>query len=117
MFLTDVLNLIDKIIDDEILKYALPVYLRNFFIGNYKDLVFTIDDDLYLEILFLRIRGEAIKFSSMQKKRDNLKENSLLQDIEHLEVTTNTNLQLLSDTKVELENIRNERLQGQIVRS
>ena len=86
-----------------------------FLIGNYKDLVFTIDDDLYLEILFLRIRGETIKFSSMQKKRNNLKEKSLLQNIEHLEVTRNTNLQLLSDKKVELENIRNERLQGQIV--
>ena len=27
----------------------------------------TIDDDLYLEALILRIRGETIKFASMQK--------------------------------------------------
>ena len=84
-------------------------------IGNYKNLVFTIDDDLFLELLFLRIRGETIKFSSSQKKQDNLKEKNLLQDIEHLEVTNSKKLQLLSDKKTELEDIRNVRLQGQIV--
>ena len=96
---------------------ALPVYHINFLLGNYKNLVFTIDDDLFLELLFLRIRGETIKFSSSQKKQDNLKEKKLLQDIEHLEITNTKNLQLLSDKKTELEDIRNVRLQGQIVRS
>ena len=113
----DYLELINKTIDDEILKYAIPVYDIKFLTGNSKNIVFTIDHDLFLELLFLRIRGETIKFSSSVKKIDNLKEKQLLQDIEHLEVTNSTNLQLLSDKKTELEDIRNVRLQGQIVRS
>ena len=47
-----------KTIDDELSKYALPVYHFNFLIGNYKNLVFTIGDDLFLELLFLKIRGK-----------------------------------------------------------
>ena len=65
---TNYVKVINKTIDDEISKYALPVYHINFLIGNYKNLVFTIDDDLFLELLFLGIRGETIKFSSSQKK-------------------------------------------------
>ena len=96
------------------MKYALPVYHIKFLIGNYKNLVLTIDDDLFLELLFLRIRGETIKFSSSQKKQDNLKEKKYYK-ILHQKVTNSKNLQLLSDKKTELEDIRNVRLQGQIV--
>ena len=74
---TNYVEVINKTIDDEISKYAVPVYHANFLLGNYKNLVFTFDDDLFLELLFLRIRGETIKFTSSQKKQDNLKEKIL----------------------------------------
>ena len=62
------INLINKIIEEEKLKYALPIYNPVFLKGNHAKIEMTIEDDLFLETLILRIRGETIKFSSMQKK-------------------------------------------------
>ena len=66
----DYLDLINRIIDEEIINYALPIYNVNFLKENYKNISFTIDDDLFLELLFLRIRGETIKFSSFLRRKD-----------------------------------------------
>ena len=67
----------------------------------------------------MRIRGETIKFSSILKKKTNLKEEELIKDIEHLESTfsVDTHLDLLEDKKVELEQIRKLKLKGELVRS
>ena len=113
----DYLDLINRIIDEEIINYALPIYNVNFLKENYKNICFTIDDDLFLELLFLRIRGETIKFSSFLRKKDRQIEKSLINDINHLENTEIANFQLLSDKKAALESIREERIQGQMIRS
>ena len=63
------INLINKIIEEEKLKYALPIYNPTFLKSHHAKFEMTIDDDLFLETLVLRIRGETIKFSSMKKNR------------------------------------------------
>ena len=62
----DYINLINNLIDEEKHKYALPVYNPDYLKNTYKNVAFTIDLDLFLEMLYLRIRGETIKFASLQ---------------------------------------------------
>ena len=68
--------------------------------NNNGDIHFKIDNDLFLELLFLRIRGESIKFASVLKKRMNNREKQLIADIETIEADENlqsTNFNLLAD--------------------
>ena len=90
------INLINKSIQEEITKYAVPVYNLdniNEILEEHIDL--TISEDLFLEMLVLRMRGETIKFSSYKKKEENKKEKQLLNEIEQLEkenYLTNSNI-------------------------
>ena len=115
----DYLNLINQIIDEEKEKYCVPIYNPTYIKENFNDIFFTIDADLFLEILFLRIRGETIKFASFLKKTQRNQEKNLLQDIAHLENTPQGqfNLTLLEDKKSELENLRKEKIKGQMTRA
>ena len=115
----DYLNLVNKIIDEEKEKYCLPVYNPNYIKESFNDIVFSVDDDLFLETLFLRIRGETIKFASFLKKKQKNHEQNLLQDIAHLENTSlgQSNLDLLDDKKSELENLRKEKVKGNMARA
>ena len=70
-----------------------------------------------MELLFLKIRGETIKFSCIQKKCQLREDKDLITDIEQLESTGFVNSQLLLDKKAMLETIREERIQGQMIRS
>ena len=54
---------------------------------------------------------------SIQKKSQLREEKNLITDIEQLESTGSVNLQLLLDKKAMLETIREERIQGQMIRS
>ena len=56
----DYLNLINNAIDDEILRYAIPIYSLQFLKQIPPNITFTIDNDLFLEMLFLRIIGDTI---------------------------------------------------------
>ena len=98
----DYLELINKAISDEILKYAIPIYSLDFIEKHPEALAFTIDDDLMLEMLFLRIRGETIKFASALKQRNNERERELEKDIEYIEMSPNllkSNEKTLKDKK------------------
>ena len=96
--------------------YALPVYLLDYIKDN--DITFKIDDDTFLEMLFLRIRGETIKFSSYLNKKQKLLEKNLKNDIDWLESNSNqSNISLLEDKKTELENIRKDKIKGYITRA
>ena len=115
----DYLILMNKIIDEEKEKYCLPIFSINHIKETYNDLTFSIDDDTLLEMLFLRIRGETIKFASTLKKKQNSHEKTLLQDISNLETTAmgQSNSSLLEDKKIELENLRKEKVRGHITRA
>ena len=60
----DYLNMINKTIEEEKIKYALPVYIMNYITGSNESIEFLIPCDLFLEMLLMRIRGESIKFAS-----------------------------------------------------
>ena len=113
------IDLIKKAVLDEKLKYALPVYSINFIESTVSDehLNFTVDDDTFLELLYLRIRGESVKFASgLKKNRDN-KEKALIKDIEILEQGQSHNYQIIDDKKQELENLREHKMKGHFIRS
>ena len=66
-------NLINKTIDDEIIKYITPVYnINNISEIPQENINLTINDDLFLEMLVLRMRGETVKYSSYKKKKEEL---------------------------------------------
>ena len=115
----DYLALINRLIDEEKEKYCIPVYNVDYIKEKFKDLTFSIDDDLFLEMLFLKFRGETIKFATFLKKQQMSQEKKLLQDIINLETTTlgNSNFALLEDKKFELENLRKEKVRGHITRT
>ena len=52
---TDYLNMINTIIDEEKLKYAIPIYNHDYIIKTDEELTFTVDDDAFLECLYLPI--------------------------------------------------------------
>ena len=82
----DFLDTINKSIDDKRLNYALPIYnLDNIHNIRDTDIQLQIEDDIFLEMLFLRLRGESIKFSSNFKKKEHAREKQLIKDIEYLE--------------------------------
>ena len=98
----DYLNLINKVITEEKLKYALPVYNLDYIRDN--NVTFSVDDDIFLETLFLRIRGETVKFSKFLKKKEKVLESNLKNDIAWLESNVNeSNMKLLDDKKAELD--------------
>ena len=102
----DYLNLV-KIIHEEILKYAIPVYSLQHIKENRDSISLILDDEIFLEVLLLRIRGETIKFASHFKKEINKNEKQLLRDIETLESDNSlltSNIQLLMDKKGIAEN-------------
>ena len=116
----DYLNLVNKIIQEELLKYAIPVYSLQYIEENPDSISLTLDDELFLEVLLLRIRGETIKFASHLKKENDKNEKQLLRDIETLESDNSlltSNIQLLMDKKRELQKIRENKIKGQQVRS
>ena len=84
LYQKDYLTLINDIILDEKIKYAIPVYSLEY-IKTSNNIQFTIADDLFLETLLLRVRGETVKFSSFQKTKESNLEKELIKDIETLE--------------------------------
>ena len=112
------ISLINETITEELIKYALPVYNLDFIKTGDNDLFLTIDYDCFLELLFLRIRGETIKFASHEKQKNSRLENQLIKDIEYLEMRDITlSSQLLMDKKAELETLRKRKIKGEIVRA
>ena len=114
------LKLVKSVIKDEISKYAVPIYSYEYLncasLGN---LHLTIADDLFLETLLLRLRGETIKYASVRKKNREATEKQLMSDIEYIEKSgRNRNMSdILEDKKRELEEIRQERMQGVATRA
>ena len=99
----------------------MPVYSYDFIENNLLDkLTLRIESDLFLELLLLKIRGESIKFSSILKRKTDKREKELIADINLLEEDANlqnSNMQLLTDKREELENLREVKIRGQHVRS
>ena len=111
------LGIVNRIIEEEKLKYCPPVYSHEYIKENFDNITFTISDESFLEMLFLRIRGETIKFATHLKRKQNQEENLLRAEIDNLESSPAVYLVLLERKKAELENIRKGKINGQIIRA
>ena len=65
----------------------------------------------------MNIRGKSISFSAYKKKTTDSKEKNLIEDIASLEKQNIQNTDSLETKKIELENIRKIKMQGQLIRS
>ena len=63
----DFVHLVNRCIKEEYQNYAIPVYSLDFFNNLANDIKLKIDYDLLLEVVLLRIRGEAIKDGTKKK--------------------------------------------------
>ena len=116
----DYLELVNKVIDEEKFKYAIPLYAMEYLKNQSNEIQMTIDPDTFLEMLVLRIRGETVKFATHEKQNRQKLEATLIKDIEFLESSEtmgSSSMDLLEDKKQELENIRKIRMKGKAVRS
>lgn len=113
------LKVINKQISDIKKQYAVPVYnleeLDN--IPN-KEIQFTINDQLFLDVLLMEIRGKSISYSSYKQKDRHNKEKNLIESITKLEHNLEEeDTELLENLKSQLADLRQEKLKGHIIRS
>ena len=115
----DYLIMVNNLIDSEKLNYAALVYNPNLVYQiSERDLHMTIPDDLFLETLLLKIRGETIKFASRLRNNERLLRVSLEKEIEELEATCSEgNINKLISKKETLVNLRAKELEASRVRS
>ena len=82
-----------------------------------QDITFSINDQLFFEMLLLAIRGKTVAYASHKKKMEINEENKLLAEIEKLEKETNINYVLLDSKKDELLQLRKKKMEGVFIRS
>ena len=121
----DYVSLIKNTIDD--VKKTYISNENNLNHGNIsnEEIQFHINDQLFLETLLMMIRGNTIKYSSEKKKKRLKEEKTLEEDIKHLENELyengiNINNQTVADLvqkQNQLINVRNEKIEGVMLRS
>lgn len=112
-------DLVKETILDVKKQYAVPVYDRNnIHLINDDDLVLSIDDQLFFEMLLLEIRGKCISYGSYKKKEATRLETEIMSDIRKLEENVNADdINVLEQKKQELFELRQKKLEGMIIRS
>ena len=79
---------------------------------------FTINDQLFLEVLLMELRGQSISYASYKNKQKHNREKELINNIGEIEGCINTNnMEKLETMKTELFELRQEKLKGHIIRS
>ena len=116
----DYLNIVNQIIQEIKVEYAVPVYNIDYLYSSSDfDLVFSIDEDLLLELLLFKIRSQTIKFATRLKKSENSLEKDLIDKINVLErdETVVNSTEQIDTFKTELQNLREKRMKGSFIRS
>ncbi|MCU7951650.1 MAG: reverse transcriptase family protein, partial [gamma proteobacterium symbiont of Bathyaustriella thionipta] len=109
----------NKIFLDIKQQYMLPVYNTNV-VENIPDcdMQFVINDQLFLDVLLMELRGQSISYACHINKQRNNRENELIKKIGEIEGSVNeNNMDRLETLKTELFEIRQEKLKGHIIRS
>ena len=114
-------ELINEIIIETTKQYALPVYNHN----NFKQLDLAeiellINDQLFFETLLLEIRGKTIAYSSFKKRENEKQEKNLNDEIKKIESEVDLGQEQvinLEQKKLELQELREIKIRGMIVRS
>ena len=104
--------------------YALPVYSEAFVArDNGETIDISISSTLFLETFLCQLRGKIIKFSKTLKKQETEAEDTLVSSIKKLQEeidSDNDNLikkNSLRELSLQLENLREKKIKGCIVRS
>lgn len=115
------LQLVNNTIKETIEEYAALAYCRDELHNiTLSDITFTITDQLFLEVLLMKIRANTISFSFEKNKSTRQTETKLIEEIERLErldISNEENKQLLEESKEELVRIREHRMKGVFLRS
>ena len=100
-------------------QYMVPVYNRNVIedIPD-EDIQFVINDQLFLDVILMELRGQSISYACYKSKQRNNREKELIKNIGEIEGCVNeNNIDRLETLKTELFEIRQEKLKGHIIRS
>ena len=82
------------------------------------EIQFNINDQLFLDVLLMELRGQSISYASFKNKQRNNLEKDLINKIAYLENNLNeNNFGELDVLKTELHDIRQEKLKGYLIRS
>ena len=111
--------MVNNIIDAEKLNNVALVY-NPYTINQIsdQDIHMTIPDNLFSEVLLLKIRGETVKFASRLKRENTNLKNNLEKEIEQLEATCDeTNINKLISKKEALVKLRAKELEASRVHS
>ena len=115
----DYLILVNNLIDQEKLRYSVPIYNPvNVTQIPDSEICFTLSDSHFLEVLLMQIRGETIRYASLSRKKTREKEELLKVTIDNME----KNHELLDSEELllkknELQSIRNNKMNGLMLRS
>ena len=104
--------------------YALPVYSEAFVAtDNGETIDISISSTLFLETLLCQLRGKIIKFSKTLKKQETEAEDTLVSSIKKLQEEIDSDYDnlikknSLRELSLQLENLREKKIKGCIVRS
>ena len=115
-------SLVKNTIQSTVCEYALPIYEREFVIKNHTQVELTISSSLFFEVLMLTLRRETVSFGIQKKKEERRLETQLEISISEMErMVDETGSQDISNelqrSKKKLEQIREKKLRGSLVRS
>ena len=120
----DFVDMIKKEISLITKTYALPVYSETYIdLDKGENLEILISSTLFLETLLCQLRGQIIKFSKNLKRKETETEETLVTSINTLQQELdcdNDNIvkkNSLRDLSLQLENLREKKIKGSIVRS
>ena len=113
------LKIMNKKITEIKQQYMLPVYdVNQAETIPDEDIQFTINDQLFLEVLLMELRGQSISYASYKNKQKHNREKELINNIGEIEGCINANnMEQLETMKTELFELRQEKLKGHIIRS
>ena len=112
------ITIVRKVISDVKKQYAALVYNLDE-IDNIPltEIDFQINDQLFLEVLLMEIRGKTISYSSYLKKENAKEEKKLTEEIETLENIENLDFDTINSKRKELESLRRKIMEGVYIRS
>ena len=118
-------NKIEEEIELVVCTYACTPYNQEYIKHNFREteIEFLIDIELLWEVLHAQVRYVVMAYAANKKRKQNIRESQLTKEIEKMEnhlaqkIENEIWIQDLENKKTELENIRNHKLQGSLIRS
>jgi exonuclease III/uncharacterized protein (UPF0305 family) len=111
---------VNELINEIILEYATNIStLEELEAKPISEINLSVSDDIFLDFLLMKIRSNSITYAKAKKKKTNEEEDRLLMDIEILEKDTpnEENFIKITELKSQLQSIREQRMQGVLLRS